>query len=369
MSHTDHPRIAGLDLMKSLGLYLVILYHLTFRNLPDSLPGGIVSVLVYMLYPILSMCVPLFFTASGALSLTRPLDLRRNTLRCLHILFLLLFWTGASLIIVLALKGERPGRREFVAIASEMRVGYIQHLWYLPTFLFLTLLTPVLHALRHGPQRIWRYGVILLGVFTFGNMLLADGECLLRWMLGRTGSFYGNRQYFWFVNFFHYHYWYAPIYLALGAFLLTSREALARRRRLAWAAIPLCTVLLGIFALARSACRGSLYDPVFNNYGDPFTLVLTGAVTVLLLEASPGKRLRAAAESLSSCSLGVYLIHWLIIEVLLDRLPAVTNAVYFAPLTALAVLGVSWGLSWLLLRVPIVRNLFTAAPGWLSSFS
>jgi len=278
---------------------------------------------------------------------------------------LLLVWTGISLGIVLLLKGERPGRREFLAIASEMRIGYIQHLWYLPTFLFLSLLTPVLHSLRHGPSRIWRYSVLLLGIFTFGNMLLADGECLLRWMLGRAGSFYGSRQYFWFVNFFHYHYWYAPLYLALGAFLLTQQDALSRRRHLAWTVIPLCVLALGLIAVARSYCRGTAYDPVFNNYGDPFTLILTGAVSILLLGARPGPKLQAAARSLSDCSLGIYLIHWLLIEALLDHLPAVTDAVSLSPLTAILVLGLSWGLTWCLMRVPLIKNLFTASPGWI----
>jgi hypothetical protein len=35
------------------------------------------------------------------------------------------------------------------------------------------------------------------------------------------------------------------------------------------------------------------------------------------------------------------------------------------PVTALAVLLLSWGLTWCLLRVPVVQNLFTAAPAWV----
>jgi len=104
---------------------------------------------------------------------------------------------------------------------------------------------------------------------------------------------------------------------------------------------------------------------VFNNYGDPFTLILTGAVSILLLGARPGPKLQAAARSLSDCSLGIYLIHWLLIEALLDHLPAVTDAVSLSPLTAILVLGLSWGLTWCLMRVPLIKNLFTASPGWI----
>lgn len=363
-STAPKERLAGLDLMKVLGLYFVVLYHLTFRNPPDVFSGGVKDILVYALTPIMSICVPLFFTASGALSLRRPLDLRRNTLRCVHLVFLMLFWTAASLVIVLALKGQRPSPKEFWGIAAELRVGYIQHLWYLPTFLFLTLLTPVLHTLRNRSKTIYRYGLGLLILFTFGNLFLNDLEYLLRWAMGRTGHT-GTRQFFWFVNFFGYHYWYAVAYLALGAFLTEYRESLRRRRKAAVIAIFLSVPVLALSALARCYVRGEMFDPVFNNYDDLFTLILTAAVSLLLLEAKPCPLIRRASASMSTCSLGIYLIHWLLIEVLLDHFPMVTNAVAFAPLTAVAILGLSWGISWLCLRIPVLKNLFTASPGWI----
>ena len=254
--------------------------------------------------------------------------------------------------------------KEFLTIAWELRVGYIQHLWYLPTFLFLILLTPLLHSLRGAPTKVYRYGILLLGIFTFGNLLLNDGEYLLRWVLGRTGHT-GTRYFFWYTDYFAYHYWYAPLYLCLGAFLEEHRHQLRRRRNAALMAIPLCMVCLTVFALARCAVRQTVFDPVFNNYGDLFTLVLTASVSLLLLSLEPGEKLSRAAASLSNCSFGIYLIHWLLIEALMDFLPAVTDAVAFAPLTALVLLAVSWGLTYGLLRIPYVRDLFTASPAWI----
>ena len=85
-------RIAGLDLMKVLGLYLVVLYHMTFRQAPEVLPHGLRTMALYFPVPLLSICVPLFFLSSGALSLTRPLDLRKTLFRALHLTVLLLIW-------------------------------------------------------------------------------------------------------------------------------------------------------------------------------------------------------------------------------------------------------------------------------------
>lgn len=361
---TAKERIVGLDLMKVLGLYFVILYHLTFRNPSDVLHGGFLTVIPYALTTLMSICVPLFFTASGALALSRPIDLRKNTLRCLHLILLILFWVIVSLMIVFALRGEWPGLREFLQIASELRVGYIQHLWYLPTFLFLTLLTPVLYAMRSGPKRIYHYGLLLLFLFTFGNLFLNDLEYLLRWALGKTGHT-GSRQFFWYVNFFGYHYWYSVFYLALGAYLVEYRQVFQRYRGAAVVAIPVCMVFLTLFALARSHVYGSVFDPVFNNYGNVFTLILTASVSLLLMGWEPKGLLRRGAASMASCSLGIYLIHWLLIEVLLDFAPDVVDAVALAPLTALGLLAISWGLSWCCLKLPYIKNLFTASPTWI----
>ena len=68
---------------------------------------------------------------------------------------------------------------------------------------------------------------------------------------------------------------------------------------------------------------------------------------------------------MASCSLGIYLIHWLLIEVLLDFAPDVVDAVALAPLTALGLLAISWGLSWCCLKLLYIKNLFTASPTWI----
>ncbi len=358
------PRIAGLDLMKSLGLYLVVLYHLTFRNPPDVLSGRLLPILIYGLGTLMSVCVPLFFTASGALSLRRPVNLRKNIWRCVHLAVLTVCWTAVSLLTVLVLRREHRSPGEFLEIAEALSVGYIQHLWYLPTFLFLTLLMPVLQGLRSGSKQVYRYGLCLLLLLTFGNLFLNDLEYLLRWLLGRTGHT-GTRQFFWYVNYFGCYYWYSLAYLALGAYLCDHLQELSKYRRPAAAVILLCGGFLTLFAMARCQVRQTVFDPVFNNYGDPFTLLLTGAVSLLLLTCHPGKRLQRATKSLATCSLGIYLIHWLLIEALLDYWPALVRFTAVAPLTAVVVLGISWGLCWLLLKVPFLRNFFTAAPDWL----
>lgn len=362
---SSRQRLPGLDLIKVLALYFVVLYHLTFRNVPDIYAGRLADYVEYTLSTLMSVCVPLLFTVSGALALRKPVDLRHNLRRSAQVLILAVIWTFLSLVVVLALRQERLSAGEFLSVASSLKVGYIQHLWYMPTFFFLCLMTPVLQSLREKAPSVYRYGLAILMVYTFGNLLLSDLEYLLRWITGHLG-YTGNREFFWYTDFFGSHYWYAFIYYALGAWLMDHREALRRHRKAAVAAIPLCTACLTLFALARCHVRGVMFDPVFNNYGSVFTLVLTASVAVLLLDLQPGPFLCCCSKSISSCSLGIYLIHWLLIEAILCYLPQIAAGNRLAPLTALVVMGLSWGLTWCFSKIPLVKNLFTVSPAWVS---
>ena len=361
METVRSSRISGLDCCKALALYLVVLYHLTFRNAPDIFSGRFLPLLEYALGTLMSCCVPLLFLVSGALAVSRPVDLHKTLCRSGRVLLLTVFWALASLLIVLLLRRESMTPGAFFYTASQLEVGYIQHLWYMPTFLFLCLITPLMQSLRQHARSVYRYGLGLLFLFTFGNLLLSDCEYLLRYLTGHLGHT-GNRQFFWFTNFFVYHYWYCPVYYGIGAFLVEHRAELRRYRKWALAAIPLCGVCLTVFALARCHVRGDVFDPVFNNYGNVFTLILTLCVVVLLINVEPAPRVRRWMKSLSDCSLGIYLIHWLIIEALLDYLPALTNTNRYAPLTAFVVMLLSWGLTWCLSKIPLVRTLLSVSP-------
>lgn len=357
-------RLTGLDLAKVLAMYFVVLYHLTFRNAPLLSAGRVLDYIEYFLTTLMSCCVPLLFAVSGALALRRPVDLNKSLRRSLQVLLLAVVWTVLSLAVVLVLRGERMSPGECFSVAWQLRVGYIQHLWYLPTFFFLCLITPIMQTLRNSSRKVYRYGLVILAIYTFGNLLLSDGEYLLRWFLGKTG-YSGNREFFWYTNFFGSHYWYAPVYYALGAALVEYRDRLRRYKKAAVLSIPLCMVCLFVIALARSFVREVTFDPVFNNYASIFTLVITAAILLLLLEAKPGPRLSAFAKAVASESLGIYLVHWLLIEVLLDYFPAVTDSNRFAPLTAVAVLALSWGISWVCKKIPLVKNLFTVSTSWV----
>lgn len=362
MLPSAEKRISGLDMIKALGLYFVVLYHLTFRNSPDLFGGRAMDGLEFFLSTLLSCCVPLLFLVSGALALRRPADLKKSLRRSGQVLLLGLFWAFFSLAAVLAIRGERMSLRDYIYTAWNLKVGYIQHLWYMPVFFFLCLMTPILQALKENAPKVYRYGLLILLLYAFGGHLLEDLEYLLRWILGK-GDAAARRDFFWHTNFFGGQYWYAFVYYALGDLLMERRERLRTFRKWSVPAILVSMGALTLFGLAQSHVLGRVCDPVFYNYSNPFTLIITVSAAVLLLDAQPGEKLKECFRSISTCSLGIYLLHWLLVEVLLVHAPALVSGNKLAPLTALAVMGLSWGISWCALKIPGLRRLFTTAGG------
>lgn len=359
-------RIYGLDLIKLLGLFLVIYYHIVWQYPPDILTSkNPFHYLIVFLQTFLAICVPLFFMASGALSLTRPVNLKKNSLRALHLLVITLIWVVVCLGVVLLLRGQRVSLGEFFSLARQLKIGYIQHLWYLPCFVFLTLMLPVLSALKSANRKIYRYFIGMIGVFSFGVPLLNNGEYILRFLLGKTG-YTGWRYFFWNVDFFTYHYWYMFVYFALGGYLMEHHHMQKKSRLF----MGIFAGMAGLFLIALADCRvrGYAYDYVFNNYSSVFTLLIAGCVFLLLLNVEAPKWLSKVAGSAAKCSLGIYITHWLVWEAFVQMMPGVMSNIAFGIPMTLVIGLISWGITQLGLRIPLLKNLFTASPAWIRKY-
>ena len=357
----EENRIVGLDLAKLLAALLVVYYHLVFPFPPDvSSPGFRWTTIPYMLFSFVSICVPLFFASSGALLLNREASLSKTLRRCAHLLFLLVFWAVFSLALIMAMRGQWFGVKEFVFILRDLRVGFIQHLWYMPSFLILMLLSPVFQTLKKHNPKVLYYFTGVLFLFTFGDKLLNDMEYVVRWLLGKWG-YYDSRSFFGYLNFFKYHYWYMFVYFVAGGLLLERAEDLKKYRKWVIAAIPLCIVISGTIAVARSQVSGSEFDPVFYNYPSMFTLILAAAVFLLLLWSRPGQWLRRFAQAVSQVSLGIYLIHWLLIEVVKSYFGFLMGNHAVAPFLTLLIFLLSFLISLGLSKVPVLKRLIRAS--------
>ncbi len=356
----QRKRQHGLDAIKVLGMYLVILYHVVYPHMPDVVDAPTaVGYLRYFGETFLGCCVPLFFMVSGALALKKPVDLKKNSRRCLHLLVIMVIWVFLALAGMLLIRREWVGWSEFFSIAWELRIGYIQHLWFLPCFLFICLFTPVMSALKFQAPRTYRYLMIFMAILTFGDVLLNDGEYVLRWGLGMLDGRSRDRSFFWYVNFFGIYYWYSLVYYALGDWLMTHGDRLLQKRWKLVLTIPVCMVCLFVTAMARSRVGLVTYNHVYYNYSSIFVLGISAALFLLMRDWKPKEKIGAMAASLAECSLGIYILHWLLLELLRQLFPAVMARTALFPILSLSILAVTWGIVWVCRKIPLVRQLFT----------
>ncbi|SNS01275.1 Surface polysaccharide O-acyltransferase, integral membrane enzyme [Geodermatophilus pulveris] len=297
--------------------------------------------------------VPLFFMVSGALLLSPERTegpgrfLRRRLPR---IGVPLLFWSTFYLGFRVVARGHELGARD-AAAALAGGVPYF-HLWFLFALLGLYLTTPLLRVvIRQSSDRFvaWACAVLLLlgavdQVLT--SFLGAGSPNAVTWFLPHLGYYVAGH--------------------------LLQRWALPAR------AVPVAT---GVFASATAVtavgtwvlARESGWSPAaayLYGYLSPTALAASVAAFVLLralpgrLPLRAGRRWDVAAHRLSRLALGTYLVHPVLLWVypsvgLVESYPSRAPALLVALVTQWLVVTVgSLALTWVALRVPLLRRVF-----------
>ncbi len=336
MRRTDY------DLCRIFGCLAVLMIHAGAEIYHELPLGSAAFHAVNFISTAVRGGVPLFFMLSGAIFLSRPeLDPERLFRR--HVLRLAGIFCVWSLLYALlrVLTGSLAMGREFFYTV----VAGHYHLWFLPAMILCYLFLPAAHAALHrgGLDPRWLLGLFLfLGIFLANCNLTPDPAPILhRFTL-------------------HFSLDYLPYlgYAVWGWWLSTK----AFPGKTLWLA-PL--VFLGVSALAAlgnnwySNYRGAADGWLFSYFSLPSFLQASAAFCFFL--ALKGKRFRhpGVIAALSDATLGVYLIHPLLIN-LLERVGiAVTgNAPLASLLGVFAVLAVlSFAFALIGRRIPLLRRI------------
>ncbi len=335
-------RRTELDLCRIFGCLMVLMIHAgsdMYGNLPLE---GLPFFLVCCLSTAARGGVPLFFMLSGALFLSREtLDARKLLTRhALRLTLLYYLWSLFYAALRAYTGGLASARDFFFAVVA----GHY-HLWFLPAMVMCYLFLPPVHAAVHRGGLSGKYlaGLFLfLGVFLANCNLTPDPAPIL----------------YRFTQNFSLDY-----LLYLGYAVWGWRLSVYRMpKRMLWLA-PLVYVLVTLaaafanrwYSLLRSTADGWL----FHYFSLPsFLQASTAFCFFLALKEHIFKRPKAIAV-LADATLGVYLIHPLLIKVFERFGFAPTPA---APVLSLlgfwAVLAaVCFALVLLLRRLPLVRRI------------
>ena len=287
--------------------------------------------------------VPLFFMLSGTLMLDRERLELRPFLRghVLRLLVLFCFWS------LLYAAGGRVASGSFGSLydfACSVVAGHY-HMWFLSAMIMCYLFMPVLHSALHGVKldARWLSGVLLFTVLLMANFNLTPDPAPLLNRITLNFSF----DYLAYL-----------LYIILG-WRLGQMSFGKRTLYTAPAVFLLCAALASACNRWYSNYRGYADGWLFSYFSLP-NFIMAGAL-FCFFSALRGHKFRREKliRELSDCTLGVYLMHPLVINILerfgigIAAARPIPGSLGFTALLALS----CFALTYIARRLPLVRRL------------
>lgn len=335
-------RRADLDLCRVVACLAVTAIHtvMLFWDFSPASPS-------WAFWNLLSLAVrfgvPLFFLLGGALLLGRErLDFRRHLHRILHLIVLFYVWSALCRCLDAAC-----GRvwTDGEPLGLLILRGYY-HLWFLPALALCYCALPLLHGAMHGGADNLRRGALLLFFVVLALAVLDAVPDKPEWLSALLSP--------WRLSHFRY-----LIYLLLG--WLLTRRTLSGRALTALGLASLAALLLMAFLNRRAALAAGEAVDVYYGYLTPSAALGACFVFALCQRFEPRAAKHAALlRTLSGCTLGVYLIHPILIDLLRGHVDfAAHSAVWLFPAAYLTVVLLPLGLTLLLQKLPPLNKLIS----------
>ncbi len=294
-------RIAYIDRLRIMAAFFVIFMHTAATALRRGF--GADWELSNALTSLAFTAVPIFFMISGFLLLS---DERTEDLSVLFkrripkLLIPLAAWTAVYLVWSLLCSHSLSAGTLVRGLASAFRWPAATHLWYLYTLIAFYLLSPLLRAMLRAMGR--KLHILLLALICAVNLRAVlvsvfPGANFLNWQIfDRMLFFDGN----------------------LCSFLLGFYLGNAKKRVPNGVLIPLTAVLLAAITAASSFLTHAHgeFDATFMNQSAGLEVALAACIFLLFRQSFNGAPRRISLLPCAPLTLGMYLMHLLVISIL-----------------------------------------------------
>ncbi len=241
------------------------------------------------------MCVPLFFMISGFLLLQKDYSLKTFFSKRINKVFIpLLAWS--VFFVLWNVYFERSATLSPDSLFSLLYKPAYYHLWFLYALIGVYLSVPLLRVIvKHANDTVLYYGVALW--FMTASLMhmiekftVVQGGIDLRFMAGYSG------------------------FLLLG--WLLGKESVTKKRAVAACVLSfICFVITALITYVLTLNNGGILVDYFYGPTAPNVIILSGSVFILIRYAAENYRMvkdetvLLVVRSISSASLGIYLIH------------------------------------------------------------
>lgn len=323
----NKSRYKYLDILKVIAMLYVCIYHFwSGIDLENA------DFLRKYLFPILSTCVPIFFTVNGALLLNKQDFHGDKHFEKMLVIFGQYYMWYVITTIVLAVKEGIDilslGKMQMMNILLFMEPlpGIrLNHLWFIPALCRIYLVYPFLISVfrQEHLDRSSRLSIIvLMAVCYFLSFLLNDFNDI------KMGIPYINRlslSALYEFDPFRYYIGTMLVYFLTGGFLHKYRLKLEKIPTVVVGALILAGLSLSFLVVYIRQCVGAAYDAVFDGYDSTGTFLCTVGLFLLASKAEdriPDESLLTnVIHIIGRNTMTIYYTHWLFGETVLLWLP------------------------------------------------
>lgn len=333
----NNNRYDHIDLLECAAMLFVIIYHGTTAPFDFIEYRGVVPYINYLVRPILSICVPLFFMANGYLLFGKPLDLKKHTLKIIKIIIITVIWRILTVAVLLLLMPDtgRYSVKEYFMEVLRADQGYISHLWFMGALVCIYIFFPLLKIVYDKNLKIFIYFICVCSIMTFGNKLINMLMTLISIIfMGNIGGA-EDINYFNMFNPFAGTSGYTLVYFGIGGLLYHAQDKIKEEINRKHNCIAIVSIIFSVLVLAgwgffRSKVSGKIWDIVWNSYDTLFTLLIAMMTFFLSLNYRPsvGSKTASFIQTISSNTLGIYFLHVIILYptlVYIKRIPLFQN--------------------------------------------
>lgn len=320
------------DLLRIIAAFFVVAIHAA-----ATAPFSVWSVLYNSLA---RFSVPIFIMLSGRYMLARRRSIKSLLVKSGSLMLLMLVWSAIYYLY------ELHRQTQIFSISGTAYYLFTQpiHLWYIYTTIGLYLFTPLFYVFcEHADRRIMQYALLL--TFLFGSVI----TILLRAELTPVLTEIISKMHLdCSVGFIF-------CYL-LGDYL---RRCAVKRHGWIYAVgiFGAAVTFVGTLYLSRGNENFLLYSFFAPNVLAASAAVYIGVHQCCTKHPVNSDRVRAVIAQLAGCTLGVYLLHPLILSLLADYIPIQLTAAIDIPARTLCAFALSLVIVLLLRKIPVVRKI------------
>lgn len=279
-----NKRYYWIDTVKALAITLVVLFHSHFCYYT-------------ILFPVLAMCVPLFFTVNGMLVLNKDRNLMYYLRKVCKIVFLMILWSTIQTCVVMAFNHDSFILKDICHSVITQKMNYCNTFWFLAHLTVLYLIYPFVSAFIFKNQ----FNIIFVLIISFMLSFKAFGYVFPIEPLPNILRCWHGEALFYAVA-------------GLCIFKYSDSEMTAKIKK--WQIIMLIIFLWAGPLLSYSNIefftRHLLGDPVFGLYESPFVMLMTVLVVLLIKKVNPKEY--NLITILGQNTLGIYCLHPSIIK-------------------------------------------------------